>query len=101
VRIVRVSPADGATGISTLPTIAATLSTAPPSLSAASVSVIITEAANPEAVLLLQPSFDPATLTLTATPGGPLKSHTTYKLVISIQLPGDAPRVSSSQFTTA
>ncbi len=72
-----VTPANGATGVSTSPTISVTFSSAP----GTTVVFILTPSTNPAGTMVLQPTVSGNTAT--ATPSAPLTANTLYNLRIT------------------
>jgi hypothetical protein len=96
--VVKLTPADGATGVSTTAPISVTLSAAPKNNQ---VTMILTEVNNPAGVVVLPPpTYDPATMTATTTPLAPLTPNTQYKLTLVAVGAAGGFVSSSTTFTT-
>jgi Bacterial Ig-like domain len=96
--VVKLTPADGATGVSTSTPISVTLSATPKN---GQVTMILMEADNPAGVVVLPPAtYDPGTMTATTTPATPLTANTKYKLTLVAVGASGGFVSSSTTFTT-
>jgi hypothetical protein len=90
-----ITPANGATGVSTSPTISVTFSGAP----GKTVEVILIQADNPAGVVMLPPPTVSGN-TITTTPATPLTANTGYKLTVVAQGAAGGFVTSNTTFTT-
>jgi hypothetical protein len=90
-----ITPANGATGVSTSPTISVTFSGAP----GKTVEVILIQANNPAGVVMLPPPSVSGN-TITTTPATPLTANTEYKLTVVAQGAAGGFVTSNTTFTT-